>query len=67
MDLKATTFPSKRSSTTTSSATRSAATAFRDAESVRVYAIGPEDSPARALARHIRKTAPSTCRRIASA
>lgn len=30
---------------------------FRDAESVRVYAIGPEDSPARALARHIRKTA----------
>ncbi|MEO7133415.1 MAG: M20/M25/M40 family metallo-hydrolase [Vicinamibacterales bacterium] len=30
---------------------------FRDAESVRVYAIGPEDSPARALARHIKKTA----------
>ena len=29
----------------------------RDAESVRVYAIGPEDSPARALARHIQKTA----------
>lgn len=28
-----------------------------DAESVRVYAIGPEDSPARALARHIVKTA----------
>lgn len=31
--------------------------AIRDAESVRVYAIGPEDSPARSLARHIRKTA----------
>jgi Zn-dependent M28 family amino/carboxypeptidase len=30
---------------------------IRDAESVRVYAIGPEDSPARALARHIQKTA----------
>ena len=30
---------------------------IRDAESVRVYAIGPEDSAARALARHIRKTA----------
>ena len=30
---------------------------FRDAESVRVYAIGPEDSPARALARYIKKTA----------
>jgi hypothetical protein len=30
---------------------------FRDAESVRVYAIGPEDSPARSLARFIRKTA----------
>ncbi len=30
---------------------------FVDAESVRVYAIGPEDSPARALARHIVKTA----------
>ena len=28
-----------------------------DAESVRVYAIGPEDSPARALARHIVKNA----------
>jgi Zn-dependent M28 family amino/carboxypeptidase len=28
-----------------------------DAESVRVYAIGPEDSPARALARHIVRTA----------
>jgi hypothetical protein len=28
-----------------------------DAETVRVYAIGPEDSPARALARHIRKSA----------
>jgi hypothetical protein len=28
-----------------------------DAETVRVYAIGPEDSPARALARHIHKTA----------
>jgi len=30
---------------------------FRDAESVRVYAIGPEDSPARSLARYIKKTA----------
>ncbi len=30
---------------------------FVDAESVRVYAIGPEDSPARALARHIVKAA----------
>ena len=30
---------------------------FRDAESVRVYAIGPEDSPARSLARFIKKTA----------
>jgi Zn-dependent M28 family amino/carboxypeptidase len=30
---------------------------IRDAESVRVYAIGPEDSPARSLARHIKKTA----------
>ena len=30
---------------------------FRDAESVKVYAIGPEDSPARSLARYIRKTA----------
>ena len=30
---------------------------IRDAESVRVYAIGPEDSPARSLARFIRKTA----------
>ncbi len=30
---------------------------FVDAESVRVYAIGPEDSPARALARHIVKSA----------
>jgi hypothetical protein len=30
---------------------------FVDAESVRVYAIGPEDSPARSLARHIVKTA----------
>lgn len=30
---------------------------FRDAESVRVYAIGPEDSPARALARYIKKAA----------
>ena len=30
---------------------------FVDAESVRVYAIGPEDSPARALARHIVRTA----------
>lgn len=28
-----------------------------DAESVRVYAIGPEDSPARALARYIHKSA----------
>lgn len=30
---------------------------IRDAETIKVYAIGPEDSPARALARHIRKTA----------
>jgi len=30
---------------------------FRDAESVRVYAIGPEDSPARSLARYIKKAA----------
>ena len=30
---------------------------IRDAESVKVYAIGPEDSPARSLARLIRKTA----------
>ncbi len=30
---------------------------FVDAESIRVYAIGPEDSPARALARHIVKAA----------
>lgn len=30
---------------------------IRDAESVKVYAIGPEDSPARSLARHIRKVA----------
>jgi hypothetical protein len=30
---------------------------IRDAESVKVYAIGPEDSPARSLARFIRKTA----------
>src|SRR6185295_7423405 len=30
---------------------------FRDAESVRVYAVGPEDSPARSLARYIQKTA----------
>lgn len=30
---------------------------IRDAESVRVYAIGPEDSPARALARHIERIA----------
>ncbi|HWI19916.1 MAG TPA: M20/M25/M40 family metallo-hydrolase [Vicinamibacterales bacterium] len=30
---------------------------IRDGETVKVYAIGPEDSPARALARHIRKTA----------
>jgi hypothetical protein len=30
---------------------------IRDAETVRVYAIGPEDSPARALARYIRKQA----------
>ena len=30
---------------------------IRDAESVKVYAIGPEDSPARSLARYIRKTA----------
>ncbi|HEX8028230.1 MAG TPA: M20/M25/M40 family metallo-hydrolase [Vicinamibacterales bacterium] len=30
---------------------------IRDAESIKVYAIGPEDSPARSLARHIRKAA----------
>jgi Zn-dependent M28 family amino/carboxypeptidase len=30
---------------------------IRDAEAIKVYAIGPEDSPARALARYIRKTA----------
>lgn len=30
---------------------------IRDAESVKVYAVGPEDSPARSLARHIRKVA----------
>jgi len=30
---------------------------IRDAESIKVYAVGPEDSPARALARHIRKVA----------
>ena len=30
---------------------------IRDAESIKVYAIGPEDSPARSLARYIRKTA----------
>jgi Zn-dependent M28 family amino/carboxypeptidase len=30
---------------------------IRDAESIKVYAIGPEDSPARSLARHIKKTA----------
>jgi Zn-dependent M28 family amino/carboxypeptidase len=30
---------------------------IRDAESVKVYAIGPEDSPARSLARFVRKTA----------
>jgi hypothetical protein len=30
---------------------------IRDAESIKVYAIGPEDSPARSLARHIRKIA----------
>jgi len=30
---------------------------IRDAESIKVYAIGPEDSPARSLARFIRKTA----------
>jgi len=30
---------------------------IRDAETIKVYAIGPEDSPARSLARHIRKTA----------
>jgi hypothetical protein len=30
---------------------------IRDAETVRVYAIGPEDSPARALARHIERMA----------
>lgn len=30
---------------------------IRDAESIKVYAVGPEDSPARSLARYIRKTA----------
>ena len=30
---------------------------IRDAESIKVYAVGPEDSPARSLARFIRKTA----------
>jgi hypothetical protein len=30
---------------------------IRDAESIKVYAIGPEDSPARSLARFIRKAA----------
>jgi hypothetical protein len=30
---------------------------IRDAESIKVYAVGPEDSPARSLARHIRKAA----------
>jgi hypothetical protein len=30
---------------------------IRDAESIKVYAIGPEDSPARSLARFIRKVA----------
>ena len=30
---------------------------IRDAESVKVYAVGPEDSPARSLARFIQKTA----------
>jgi Zn-dependent M28 family amino/carboxypeptidase len=30
---------------------------FRDAESLRVYAIGPEDSPARSLARYVQKQA----------
>ncbi len=30
---------------------------IRDAESVKVYAVGPEDSPARSLARFIKKTA----------
>lgn len=30
---------------------------IRDAESVKVYAVGPEDSPARSLARHIKKIA----------
>ncbi len=30
---------------------------IRDAESVKVYAVGPEDSPARSLARFIRKAA----------
>src|SRR5688572_3115229 len=30
---------------------------IRDAESIKVYAVGPEDSPARSLARHIRKVA----------
>jgi Zn-dependent M28 family amino/carboxypeptidase len=30
---------------------------IRDAESIKVYAVGPEDSPARSLARYIRKAA----------
>ncbi|MBY0493145.1 MAG: M20/M25/M40 family metallo-hydrolase [Cyanobacteria bacterium] len=30
---------------------------IRDAESIKVYAVGPEDSPARSLARYIRKSA----------
>lgn len=30
---------------------------IRDAESVKVYAVGPEDSPARSLARYVRKMA----------
>ena len=30
---------------------------IRDAESIKVYAVGPEDSPARSLARFIKKTA----------
>jgi hypothetical protein len=30
---------------------------IRDGESIKVYAVGPEDSPARSLARFIRKTA----------
>ena len=30
---------------------------IRDAESIKVYAVGPEDSPARSLARYIKKTA----------